>query len=135
MEKALFDRRTFLASSTALGFLGFSGLAPAAQTQPAASGEAGRDRALGAMLDAWFREDLVENPTFATNLGLDTGDLAYLRGKLGDESLAEVQEDRARAVERHRQLQAFGRGGLSPARALDYDIAEFRWDVNATGAR
>ena len=31
MENALLDRRTFLASSTALAFLGFSGLAPAAQ--------------------------------------------------------------------------------------------------------
>src|SRR6187401_3255355 len=108
MEKALLDRRTFLASSTALGMLAFSGLAPAAppQATSAAPGATDRDRALGALLDTWFREDLVDNPSFATNLGLDTGDLAPLRGKLGEESLADAQADRARAVERHRQLQA-----------------------------
>ena len=60
------------------------------------------------MLDTWFREDLIDNPSFATNLGLDTGDLAQLRGKLGEELLADAQADRARAVERHRSCRHSG---------------------------
>jgi uncharacterized protein (DUF885 family) len=136
METALLDRRTFLASSTALGFLALGGHASAAafQAAPANDGNA-RDAELDGILDAWFREDLIDNPTFATNLGLDVGELARLRGKLGESSLAEVEEDRARSVERLRRLEAFGRTGLTEAGELNYDIAQFRWSVNAQGAR
>ncbi|WP_243450912.1 DUF885 family protein [Sphingosinicella sp. CPCC 101087] len=134
----MLDRRTFLASSTALGFLAFGGLPvrALAQAQPAEAQAAGeRDAALDAMLDGWFREDLLDNPTFATNLGLDTGELAQLRGRLGESSLAEINEERAQSVERLRQIEGFEREGLSEAGRLNYDIAQFRWSVNAQGAR
>jgi uncharacterized protein (DUF885 family) len=140
METALLDRRTFLASSTAFGFLVLGGCATGTTSSASASAAAeteggGRDAALDAMLDAWFREDLIDNPTFATNLGIDSGELAYLRGELGEASLAEANEDRAESVERHRRIEAFGRSGLSEAGELNYDIAEFRWSVNAQGAQ
>ena len=125
----MLDRRTFLLSSTALGF---TALAGCATTRP---GPDERDQALHAMLDGWFQEDLRDNPTFATNLGLDTGPLAPLRAQLGDASLAKADEDRAEAVARHRQLRAFGRDGLSRDGELNYDIAEFRQSVAAEGAR
>jgi uncharacterized protein (DUF885 family) len=38
-------------------------------------------------------------------------------------------------VARHRELQAFGRQGLSTEGQLNYDIAEFRQSVAADGAR
>ena len=90
------------------------------------------------MLDAWFHEDLRDNPTFATNLGLDTGELAHLRGELGD-AVARRGAGRPRQGGRARtaQLQAFGRDGLSaagaaqlrhrrvPRRASDADGARF----------
>ena len=87
------------------------------------------------MLSGWFQEDLRDNPAFATNLGLDVGELAPLRGQLGDASLAESNEDREQAVARHRQIRAFGREGLSTDGQLNYDIAEFRWSVAADSAR
>ena len=125
----MFDRRTFLATSGACAAFALSGcetLAPAAGS---------RDEALDAMLSRWFSEDLRESPAFATNLGLDTGELAPLRGRLGSESLIEFAEEKAEAVARYRQLQAFGRAGLSEAGALNYDIALFRHSVAAEGAR
>jgi uncharacterized protein (DUF885 family) len=129
----MLDRRNFLASSTAFGLVGIADAAFPAFAQPAASGP--RDQALDALLSGWFDEDLRDNPTLATGLGLDTGALAALRGRLGDDSQAKVEADRAKAVRRRRQLQAFGRGGLSPAGALNYDVADFRAEVGAMGAR
>jgi uncharacterized protein (DUF885 family) len=131
MEDDLLDRRTFLAGSTALGFVGLVGFAPPVSAQDANE----RDRALDALLTGWFNEDLRENPTFATALGLDTGDLAALRGRLGDNSQAKTDADRAKAVRRARELAAFDRAGLSPAGRLNYDIAAFRGEVGTMGAR
>ena len=127
----MIDRRTFLASSTALG--AFAIAAPGAALAQAASGT--RDDALHQILQGWFDEDLRDSPTFATNLGVDTGALADLRGKLSEASLAEANEDRAKSIARHRQLQAFERDGLTPAGQLNYDIAAFRQSVDAQGSR
>lgn len=119
----LLDRRTFLASSTAA--LALTAL-PAGAHQSATNA---RDAELDRMLQGWFDEDLNDNPTFATNLGLDTGARAALRGHLSEASLAEATEDRARAQARYRHIQSFGRNGLSTDGQLSYDIAEFRWSV------
>ncbi|HEY0014346.1 MAG TPA: DUF885 family protein [Allosphingosinicella sp.] len=126
----MLDRRAFLASTGSLALLAASGCA----TRPRESAE-DRDRALDRMLQAWFDEDLRESPTFATNLGLDTGELAGLRGQLGDSSRAKMAEERAEAVARHRQLTQFGRSGLSPAGQLSYDIAMFRQGLLQEGSR
>lgn len=126
----MLDRRTFLASSASLAFLGLSGCATAPRQTPEQ-----RDQALHAILQSWFDEDLREAPTFATNLGLDVGELAHLRSQLGDASLSKAAEERAEAVARHAELRRFGRSGLSNEGRLNYDIAEFRWGVAAQGSR
>lgn len=126
----MLDRRTFLLSSAAIGLLSASGCATAPR-QSAAE----RDRALDQMLLGWFNEDLRENPTFATSLGLDTGELAFLRAQLGDASRERLARDREKAVARHRQLTQFGRAGLSEAGQLSYDIAMFRQALNVEGTR
>ena len=126
----MLDRRQFLIGSTALGLVSLAGCATTPRQTPAE-----RDAGLHQLLQGWFDEDLREAPTFATNLGLDTGELAYLRGQLGDASLAKANEERTEAVARYRQLQAFGRDGLSPAGQLNYDIADFRQSVASEGAR
>ena len=128
----MFDRRAFLASSTALGLVSILPNGAFAQP-PAAASE--RDAALDRMLQSWFDADLQDNPTFATNLGLDTGANAALRGRLGEVSVAEVAEDKARAIARNRELQAFNTQGLSEAGRLNYDIAAFRYSVAAQAAR
>ncbi|HYJ31254.1 MAG TPA: DUF885 family protein [Allosphingosinicella sp.] len=127
----MFDRRTFLLSSAALGFLGASGCATSGPRQSATD----RDRSLDFMLSTWFQEDLRENPTFATNLGLDTGELSFLRGQLGDASRERLAREREKAAARHRQLSQFGRSGLSNAGQLNYDIAMFRQALGAEGTR
>ncbi len=126
----MIDRRTFLASSASIGLLAFSGC-----TTTPRPGMAERDAALHQLLQGWFDEDLRDRPTFATNLGLDVGDLAYLRAHLGDSSLAKADEERAQAVARYRQLRAIDRDVLSPASQLNYDIALFRQSVAAEQAR
>jgi uncharacterized protein (DUF885 family) len=130
LEDDLLDRRNFLAGASALGFVGLIGFAPPALGQDANA----RDAALDALLTGWFNEDLRENPGFATSLGLDTGALAALRGRLGDNSQAKADADRAKALRRARALAAFGRAGLSPAGELNYDIAAFRGEVATMGA-
>ncbi len=127
----MLDRRTFLASSASLGLIAASGCATGAgQGTPQE-----RDAALDATLQAWFDEDLRDNPAFATNLGVDVGELAHLRRSLGEPSLAKAMEERAEAVARHQWLESFGRQGLSPEGRPNYDIADFRWDLAARGAR
>jgi uncharacterized protein (DUF885 family) len=127
----MLDRRTFLLTSAAFGAAGLTGC-----TTTATSGGTGsRDEQLDALLTRWFEEDLRDNPTFATNLGLDTGELSHLRGRLGSESLAEAREERSEARMRHQMLESFGRRGLSDGGALNYDVALFRRSVDAEGAR
>jgi uncharacterized protein (DUF885 family) len=128
----MLDRRTFLASTASLAFLGASGCATTGAPRQSA---AERDQALHNLLQSWFDEDLRENPTFATNLGLDTGPLSYLRAQLGDASRERLARDRAKAIARNRALTEFGRAGLGPAGELNYDIAAFRAGLGAEGAR
>ena len=126
----MLDRRTFLVRSAAFGLLGVSACATAPR-QSAAE----RDRTLDAMLQSWFDQDLRENPTFATNLGLDVGELAGLRARLGDVSRAELARERSKALARHEQLTRFARSDLGPDGALNYDIAMFRQSLLAEGTR
>ena len=125
------DRRTFLLSTAAFGAAGLAGCAT-----PAGGGAAGtRDQQLDALLTRWFNEDLRDSPEFATNLGLDVGELASLRGNLGEETPAKAETERAEAIARHQELRRFGRRGLSESGQLNYDIAEFRRSVDAQGAK
>ena len=126
----MLDRRTFLASSTALGFVTLAGCATTPRQSPAE-----RDPALHQMLRAGSTRICAtirpRRPTSASTSATSP----RLRAQLGDASLAEANEDRAQAVSRHRQLRAFGRDGLTTAGQLNYDIAEFRWSVAAESAR
>jgi uncharacterized protein (DUF885 family) len=124
----MLDRRTFLLTSAAFGAAGLAGCATTA-TQTVGKGS--RDEQLDAMLTRWFNEDLRDSPTFATNLGLDVGELAHLRGELGQASLAKAEEERQQATARYAELKRFGRRGLSEQGQLNYDIAEFRGSVAA----
>jgi uncharacterized protein (DUF885 family) len=140
----MLDRRTFLMTSAAFGAAGLTGCTTSAtgsDTVTGASASAGgakansRDRQLDALLTRWFEEDLTESPEFATNLGLDVGERAALRGRLSSESLAYAAQERAKAVARHAELRRFGRRGLSEAGQLNFDIAEFRGSVATESAR
>ena len=139
----MLDRRTLLLTSAAAALAGCAvvptpGPAPDAAPPlpgPGAAAATPRDAELDALLTTWFDEDLLEAPEFATNLGLDTGARAALRGQLSEQSLAAAARNRAMTVIRATRLGRFGREGLSAEGLLNYDIAEFRLSVDAEGAR
>jgi len=127
----MLDRRAFLASSSAaIAVAAIGGFEPLFAQGQATE----RDQVLDRLLTGWFNEDITENPTFATALGLDTGERAALRGHLGDSSQAKVDADRAKTARRYHELQQFGRNGLSGAGQINYDIAEFRGSAAQMGA-
>ncbi len=76
-----FDRRQFLlgsaAATGALALAGCAGMAPRSETAAAR-----------ALYDSIFQGMLRASPELATGLGLDTGDLSYLKARLGDSSPA-----------------------------------------------
>ncbi len=76
-----FDRRQFLlgsaAATGALALSGCAGLAPRSDTAAARS-----------LYDSIFEGMLRASPEMATGLGLDTGERAYLKSRLGDSSPA-----------------------------------------------
>ena len=85
------SRRDLIASTAAAAAL--PAFNPLALAQTPVSTEAAK---LNALMDAFFQEDLEENPERATLLGLDKGTDAGLKARLSDESLAGV--DRAKAL-------------------------------------
>jgi uncharacterized protein (DUF885 family) len=129
---SMLDRRAFLAG---LGGAALSPFAGGASAQTTLSAATERDRALDALLSAWFEADLIGYPEQATNLGIDVGERAQLRHRLSDASIATAFDTARQAVERYRELRSFGRDGLSAAGQLNYDVAEFRWSIRAEGAR
>lgn len=109
------DRRSLLAGI---------GATAAASALPATA-QPNRDAALDALLMRQFEEGLVEEPASATSLGLDTGRFAGLRARWPDWSPAGREKSRAMIARHHRELTAFGRGGLGTQAAIAYDSAGF----------
>ena len=126
------DRREFLSTSgaaaVALPFLtGFDAVAAA---QPAA---APGDAALNRLFDAIFNEQVRTAPTFATALGLDKGELAYLKSKLDTRPYQQARaEDLARNRKFLAQLNAVDPTALSPAARLNREIVIYDIGTNIT---
>lgn len=118
------QRRTFLASAGALALL------PA--TTQAQTTEA--DARLRTLLDDIFFKRIEDNPTQATQLGLDTGPRAALRSELGDESAAARTTDLARDTAALARLRAIDRTTLSPAAQLDHEVVEHQLTRGIAGA-
>jgi uncharacterized protein (DUF885 family) len=124
------DRREFLwtGSAAALSLPFLSGRVLAA---PAAAGSG--DAALNQLFDAIFQEQVRSAPTFATQLGLDKGELADLKSKLDTRP---YQQARAEELARNRkflaQLNGIDPAGLSPAAALNREIVIYDIGTNIT---
>jgi len=74
------DRRQFLSSATAAAAIPLvSSAIPARALVAVQAGPGAGDVALNAAFDKIFLETMKDNPGFATSLGLDKGELAYLR--------------------------------------------------------
>ena len=114
----MLDRRAFLlgtaASATVLA-LPLRAQAPATSDDPA----------LGRLFDQLFQEDLRRRPETATQLGLDIGVNADLRGKLNDLSTAGREANKAATQDQLRRLAAIDRAKLGATDRIDYDTVVY----------
>jgi uncharacterized protein (DUF885 family) len=119
------DRRSFLAAGSAAALVPVltaraSG-AIAAVVQPAAGGSG--DAALNAAFDKIFRQTMKDNPGFATSLGVDKGDLAYLHSTFDPKPYdVSRKEGVAHTREALALLQQIAPASLSPSAALNREI-------------
>ena len=123
------DRREFLTTGGALAlslpFLSEQALAQAAKNPG--------DAALNALFDAIFQEQVRAAPTFATQLGLDKGELADLKSKLDTRPYQQARaEELARNKKFLTQLNAVNTATLSQAGALNREIVIYDIGTNIT---
>ena len=119
----MLDRRAFLLTSAAAG---------AATALPArAAPVPGESPELAALFDALFEEGLRARPEGATQLGLDKGPNADLRGKLSDASDAGRAAEKALTQDQLRRLAMIDRSRLSPTDRLDYDVVRYTRESSA----
>jgi uncharacterized protein (DUF885 family) len=96
-------------------------LAPWAAARAQAPSSAAEDARLNSLFDAFFQEDLRENPEGATQLGLDTGANADLKSRLRDDSAAGIAAAKALNADQLRRLLAIDRGALTTAGKVNRD--------------
>jgi uncharacterized protein (DUF885 family) len=113
-----------MGAASALALLG-GGFVPSALAQ-AAGGQGAApanpaDAQLQALMDRIFWGFMETAPTFATQLGLDSGPRAHLRRELGDFSNATRIRDTRRFREYGEAMRAINRGALSERAQLWYD--------------
>jgi uncharacterized protein (DUF885 family) len=115
-------RRELLAGGAALAF------APATlHAQP--DGDASARR----LLDDIAEERLADQPTAASQLGLDTGARAQLRSRLEDSSAAGQRSIANRMREHLSRLTAINRTRLSPAARTDVEVVEAAFGLALDG--
>ena len=126
------DRRTFLSTSTvALAAPVLSSLAPAKAFALVQGAAGAGDAALNAAFDKIFTETMKDSPGFATALGVDVGDLAYLHStfdpKPFDQSRREsLAKDQASLA----LLRAIDPATLSANGALNREIVMYGLEQN-----
>ncbi|HEU4809825.1 MAG TPA: DUF885 domain-containing protein, partial [Sphingomicrobium sp.] len=73
------DRRSFLSTSTAALFVPLLSSVPVKAFALVQGASAAGDAALNNAFDKIFTQTMKDSPGFATSLGIDKGELAYLR--------------------------------------------------------
>lgn len=115
----MLNRRHLLATAAAA-----AASAPAA-LRAAPQGPSSEGAKLTRLLDSFWAEDLRLDPQQATELGLDVGANADLQRKLDDVSAKGIEEARAVAARRARQLAAIDRKALGGMDAVNYDTVAY----------
>lgn len=123
----MLHRRTLLTILAAAGFV------PGAGRAAAPPAETDQSRKLHALFDRMVRQQLERYPEFATSLGLDRGDLAPLKARLSDASLAADAKDRSDNTEKLAALRAIDRASLSGLDVSSYDTVMFTLQVFEDG--
>jgi len=118
----MLSRRELLASSAAAA-IAYGVMPAAAADTPAAQ--------LDTLMDAFFQENLRQNPESATLLGLDTGANAALKSKLRDESAAGIAASHALNADQLRRLNALDASALTGMDRVNYDTILYTRESNA----
>ena len=128
------DRRQFLMTGTAA--------AGVALLPTGLFAQSGADASVSALFERIFQTIVANSPELATSLGLDSGPLAGLKGRLTPATAAERARDLARTQAALKELRAVNRAALSPAQQNNLDVviyladqqavAPARFDLNST---
>ena len=118
------DRRQFIATGTAAATVA---LVPGMAT--AATGDA----ALTATFDFVFADGVRNSPEGATSLGLDKGENAALRHRLGDNGPNAVADDLARTRRYKALVEAVAPAGLSAQARIDRAVILYNLDADMVG--
>ena len=122
------DRRDFLATTGAVALATPFVASNAAGAVQAAGGSG--DARLNAVFDKIFERNLVASPSFATYLGLDKGDKAYLRRTFDPKPASQARaENVARLRQSQAEIEAVPVASLSPAAKLNREI--LLWDIKS----
>jgi len=129
------DRRNFILSGAATAGLTMlparSAFAQASGATPAASSPG--DARLNTAFDQVLAETVRQSPEFATSLGLDTGQNADLRHKLGDNSYGAIAKDLARNRKALALVTAVDPASLSPPARIDREVVLYNIKSNMIG--
>ncbi len=127
------DRRSFLAAGSAAALIPIltarasGSFAAVARRSAAGSGDA----ALNAAFDKIFRQTMKDSPGFATSLGVDKGDLAYLHSTFDPKPYdVSRKEGVAHTREALALLQQIAPASLSPSAALNREIVIYGLERN-----
>jgi uncharacterized protein (DUF885 family) len=126
----MLNRRSLLLIGSAAAFVPVADLISG--PVHAAMGEVGK---MSALFDEFVQEQLQRAPEFATALGLDKGELAGLKSRLSDASLAATAKEKVDNVRRIKQLKAIDRTALYGLDAANYDTVLFTLEVEDEGNR
>jgi uncharacterized protein (DUF885 family) len=126
------DRRQFLSSATAAAAIPLATSVLPAKAFAAVQGASGAgDAALNAAFDKIFMETMKDNPGFATSLGLDKGNLAYLRSTFDPKPYDQSRREEVAHVKTAiAMLQPIDPKTLSQPAALNREIVMYGLEQN-----
>ena len=90
---------------------------------------------MNALFDGFVQEIFERQPETATSLGLDKGELAPLKSRLTDASLAAVAKEKADNARRIAEMRTIDRANLSPFDQASYDTVMFTLEIEDEGNR
>lgn len=126
------DRRQLMITAAAAGLVGAAPKSRAVHAPKAALSPA--DAKLSTHLEDLAQRLLIRQPELATNLGLDKGARAGLKGQLTDASWAHVEGDRAFCANERQLLEGFPDAGLSAPLRLHKAVVAYALELGRDAA-
>ena len=122
------DRRQFLSTASAAVAVPLASAAvPAKAWALVGQGSGAGDAALNTLFDRIFQDRVKRNPGFATSLGLDKGENAYLKSQLDVRPEAQARaEDLAITKRDLAAVEAVSTASLSPAAKLNREVVIYQ---------